>query len=290
MAFEQRARFLAVAGQGQLEALRGLPRQVDEFQELVMFAPRVALAAKPDLAPLLLPVADARERCAGDGRRRIPKIHDHRLPRGVEGEKLTDRQSAVRAPDVFPEGKKRDVRIEEINRRLELIVQLDLQLHRVGFQIHEPPGGRVLGQRDGAAVEVDDDVGLGVEPRESGVAEPEAAPVTVQCLKGPAVAEPKAAHHAGDESRGLLGAVLALVRDKHGRRARVRLHVPDLAAEPFEAHEIMHVLPDHAADRHLRHHAEHDDFGTRRQVHAGEEGGSRVRRRACAVCKSESCL
>ena len=255
-----------------------------------MFAPRVALAAKPHFAPLLLPVADARERCAGADCRRVPEIHDHRLPGGLEGEELTDRQPAVRVPDVFPEGKKRDVGIEEINRRLKLVVQLDLQLHGVGFQIHEPPGGRVLGQRDGAAMEIDDDVRFRVEPRELGVAEPEAAPVAVQCLKGPAVGESEAAHHAVDERRGFLRTVLAFVRDEHGRRARVRLHVPDLAAEPFEAHEVMHVLPDHAADRHLRHHAEHDDFGTRGQIHAGGADGSRVRRRACAVCNSESCL
>jgi hypothetical protein len=58
------------------------------------------------------------------------------------------------------------VRVEERPGAVQAVVQLHLQLHRVGLQVDQPAGGGVLRQRLGAAVQVDDQVGAGEQRRE----------------------------------------------------------------------------------------------------------------------------
>ena len=53
------------------------------------------------------------------------------------------------------------------------------------------------------------------------------------------------------------------VAHQHRGRARVRLDVVGLVAEPLEADEVVRGLPDDAGHRHLGHHPEHDDLRAR---------------------------
>ena len=78
---------------------------------------------------------------------RFPEVEHDRLARRQELEAVGDRQAAVGPAVVLAEGEERDVRLEEVDRLGVLLVQLDLQLHRVGLEVDQPPGGGVLGQR-----------------------------------------------------------------------------------------------------------------------------------------------
>ena len=82
--------------------------------------------------------------------------------------------------------------VEELERAPVAAVDLELDLDRVGAEEHEPVGRGVLGQRQRAAVHVDDQRGVPVEPVELLGAHPVAAPVLVQRLERPAVLEPEA--------------------------------------------------------------------------------------------------
>jgi hypothetical protein len=53
-------------------------------------------------------------------------------------------------PEVLGEGEERRVRLEEVEARLQPVVQLDLQLDRVGLQVDQAAGLGVLGPRLGA--------------------------------------------------------------------------------------------------------------------------------------------
>ena len=88
--------------------------------------------------------------------------------------------------------------LEEVDRLLPPVLELELELHRVGLQVDEPAGRRQLGQRLGAAVEVDQQLRGAVEPFELALAHTEAAAVVVERVEGPAVREPEAPH---DRSR-----------------------------------------------------------------------------------------
>ena len=111
----------------------------------------------------LRPVADGREgQARGDGRRqagRLPEVTNHRLARRLELEALADRQQAVAIAIVLAEGEECTVRREEVDGFPAVVVQLDLDLDRVGFQKDEPVGGVVLGERLGGTVQVDDEGG-----------------------------------------------------------------------------------------------------------------------------------
>ena len=55
---------------------------------------------------------------------------------------------------------------------------------------------------------------------------------------------------------------------EHRGRGRVRLDVVDVVAEPLEADQVLHRLPDDAGDRHPGHHAEQHDFLPGKDVQA----------------------
>ena len=55
--------------------------------------------------------------------------------------------------------------LEELDRALVAVVDLELDLDRVGAEEDEPVGGGVLGQRQRAAVHVDDQRRVPVEAR-----------------------------------------------------------------------------------------------------------------------------
>ena len=159
-----------------------------------MLAPAVALAVELDLAPRLTPVADGRE-ALGHALAPVPapEVHDHRLPGRVKGEAVLHGKLAVRVAVVLGIREERAVRLEEVDRRLEPVVELDLQGDRIRLQVHEPVGRVVLGQRLGPAMQVDDADGRAVEPPELGGAHPEATVVVVQAEECPPVTQSEAA-------------------------------------------------------------------------------------------------
>ena len=54
---------------------------------------------------------------------------------------------------------------------------------------------------------------------------------------------------------------------QHRRRARVRLDVVGLEAEPLEAEQVVHRLPEDARHGHLGHHPEHHDLASCGRLH-----------------------
>ena len=135
-----------------------------------------------------LPVADRRVE------RRVlaaaePEVGHDGLARRMEGEAVRHRQAAPGLSVVLAEREEGDVRLEEVERVLPLLVQLDLELHGIGLQVDEAAGLVVLRPRLGAAVEVDDQLGRRVQAPQLALAHPVEPPVVVQRLVGPASAE-----------------------------------------------------------------------------------------------------
>ena len=92
--------------------------------------------------------------------------------------------------------------LEELDRASVAAVDLELELDRIGAEEDEAAGGGVLGQRQRAAVHVDDQRRVAVEAVELLGAHAEAATVVVQRLERPAVAEPEALGDLGDVAGG----------------------------------------------------------------------------------------
>src|SRR6266446_2320592 len=119
----------------------------------------------------------------------------------------------------------------------------------------------------------------------------------MQRLVGPCVAQINALHHSCNILGGFSRAIAVGRLHEQRGRARVLFDVMDIVTKPLKPDEIMQILPDHPSHWHVvRHHAEHDDFLSRTNVHAlllttsrlAKE--ARARRRRCMVCISKSCL
>ena len=156
------------------------------------------------------------------------------------------------------------MRLEEVERVCVLVVQLDLELDRVGLEVDEAPGRVVLRPRLGAAVEVDDQLGRRVQaaqlaPRSSRSSRPSS------CSAWYAQRPPRPNRRMTSSMNAAAerAAVVGLVAHQHRRRPSVRLDVVRIEAEPLEADEVVDRLPDDAGHRDLRHHPEHDDLRPR---------------------------
>jgi hypothetical protein len=90
---------------------------------------------------------------------------------------------------------------QEVDRLLAAVIQLDFQFDGIGLEVDEPVGREVLGFGLRAPVQVDDQIGRPIEPREFTVAQTEAAAIVVQRVESPVVAKVEPLHHAGDEVR-----------------------------------------------------------------------------------------
>ena len=178
----------------------------------------------------------------------------------MEREAIGHGQTATRPAVVLAEGEEGDVRLEEVERVLLLVVKLDLELHRVGLDVDEPAGLGVLGARFRAAVEVEDQLGRGVEAAQLALAHPVEAAVDVQRLVGPASSEAEPRQGVVDEGSGERPAVVVLLAHQHAGRSRVRLDVVRVEPEPLEADEVVDRLPDDSCHRDLGHHPEQDDL------------------------------
>src|SRR5581483_12029441 len=129
---------------------------------------------------VLLPVADRRERPSRGGGDVAPEVEHHRLAGGVEGEAVGGGEGAVWTADVLPEGEERAVGLEEVDRLAAISVELDLELHRVRLHVDEPARGGELGERLGAAVEIEDQMSGADQALELSLAHAVAAPVVVE--------------------------------------------------------------------------------------------------------------
>jgi hypothetical protein len=68
-------------------------------------------------------------------------VEDDRLPGGPEVVVRRTGSPQPARPRFSPKVKNGDVRVEEGAGAREPVVQLDLQLHRVGLQVDQPAGG-----------------------------------------------------------------------------------------------------------------------------------------------------
>src|SRR5262249_10922446 len=96
----------------------------------------------PGLAPVANGGVDARVLAASN-----PEVGDHRLSGGIEREALRNGQPAPRLPIVLAKREEGDVRLQEVERELVLLMQLDLELHRIGLQIDQTAGLVMLRSR-----------------------------------------------------------------------------------------------------------------------------------------------
>ena len=128
------------------------------------------------------------------------------------------------------------------------VVQLDLQLDGVGLQVDEPAGGGELGQRQGAAVQVDEQRRRRGRARSScALAHAEAAAVVVQRVEGPAIARGRSGASRGDERGGQRRAVVvaraasaSTACARGPRRSRPR------SPSRSKPEQVVHGLPDDA--------------------------------------------
>src|SRR5437588_5669251 len=119
----------------------------------------IDLTLKFYLSPLLSPVADGSERAARAVRVRLPQIKDDGLARRLKVKALRDWETTVGVAVIFAESEKGAVRREEINGFLFLLIQLNLQIHGIGFQVNEPTSLAVFGQRHRSTVQINDQRG-----------------------------------------------------------------------------------------------------------------------------------
>ena len=261
-----------VAAQRQLECRAGAVREIQELLPLDVLAPSVGLSLVADVAPRLPPVADGREARIGRLARPLPAVEHHRLAGRPKLEAIADRQRAGVGAQVLGEGEVGAVRVQELHGRFAAVVKLDLELDGIGLEVDEAAARAQLRPRLGAAVQVDDQLGLPVERGQLALAHAERAAVVVQRLVGPAIGQAVAAEHGRDERGGASGAVVGRALHQHRRRPRVRLDVVGIEAEAAQPQQVVQGLPDHARNRCLRHHAEHDD-----PPHAASSFGVRPR-------------
>src|SRR5262249_38703476 len=124
--FQQRAIVARVTAECELELRAGEARQGQELHELAVLAPVISLTFQADLAPILLPVTDRRERRAGRYPPGLPQVDENRLTCRQELESRRYRESTVGVAEVLPEREERGVGFEEIDGALRALVQLDL--------------------------------------------------------------------------------------------------------------------------------------------------------------------
>ena len=165
-----------------------------------------------------------------------------------------------------------------------LVVELDLQVDGIGLQVDQPAGGGMFRQRHGAPVQVDDQLGRGVELLQLRIAHAVAAAVGVQGMEGPAVAHVDAAEDLVDELGCQGGTVVAAAGHEHRGRAGVGLDIVRVEPQPPQADHVMHDQPHVPRHGDLGHHAQDDDFLRLANVHClqrsyGVPGGPAAARR-----------
>jgi hypothetical protein len=286
---EQQAVLVGAAGQGELEGLRRAFGQVEDLQELEMLAPLIGLARELD-APLLAPVGDRREDLPLPLVLVLPMLEHDGLACRPDREALQGRQQTIRVAVVLAEGEDRSMVVEELDRRAHLLVQLHLHQHGIGRHADQPVAAHVFGTWSSAAVEVEEDLGRGVEIPQPRLADAKAAAVGGEGVEGPAMRESEATEEPVDERGRPLGPVVLLPRHEVSRGERVGLHVPGFVAESLEAQQIVQRLPEDPPEGHRRHLAEDDRARARlRRHHAppptrsrtGSSFTFRSRERAC---------
>ena len=143
----------------------------------------------------------------------------------------------------------------------DTVCELELELHRVGLQVHQAVRSpHSSGSGSVPPCRLISSCAESYRRAQLRLAHAEAAAVVVEAVERPAVAEPEAAHDAADELRGARRAVVVLALHQHRRRARVRLDVVGLVAQPLEAEQVVHGLPDDPGNRDLGHHSEQDEL------------------------------
>jgi hypothetical protein len=152
------------------------------------------------------------------------------------------------------------VRLEEVDRRLDIVLQLDLEQDRIGLEINEAIAGMELGQWLRPAVKVDDQKRRVVQAPQLSEGHPKAAVVLVEPVERPLVLEPEPAHDALDEGGRHRRAVILLPLHQHRRGAGMCLDVVGLVPESLEPGKVVDRLPDDPGDGYASHHPEQDDL------------------------------
>ena len=281
------------ARQRELQVGRGPLGKVDHRLELVVLAPRVGLAAEPQITDLLSPVPDRGERPRI--RPVAPEVHHHGLPCGTELESICDGEQTVGLAVVLPEREVMRVGAQELDRRLVLVEDLHLQLDRIGADEGQSTRSHVLGPGNRPTVQVEEDLGGLVQRRQCACRHPQTTAVRMERVVGPAVAEAEAGEEGVQVRCRSVRSVIRPGAHEQGRRAGVRLDVVGVVPQPTEPLQVVNGLPDHAADRHLRHHAQDDHLG---RTEGDHDATSMRARRGCwvsapgrgrPVCISWSC-
>src|SRR6266576_3478448 len=93
-----------------------------------------------------------------------------------------ERHAAVGMTEIRPPREDSAVSIEKVACSLVASMQFDLELDRIGLDQHEPSGLPVLGQRIGAAMQVEQKICRPVKLSQGRLAEAVDPTVRVQCV------------------------------------------------------------------------------------------------------------
>ena len=104
----------------------GAHGQIEVGEELVVLAPRVALALEGHVAPVLAPVPDRGEQLARLERAVGPQVKDDGLSRRLKAKAVVLGQAAFGPAPVLGEREERAVRLQALDRLLQSVVQLEL--------------------------------------------------------------------------------------------------------------------------------------------------------------------
>src|SRR5437016_4583848 len=120
-----------------------------------MFTPAIDFAFECDLPPGLLPIPNGCERGSALLSRIFPKIHDNRLAGGEKFETLGRRDQAIRSSQVLSKGKKGIMRREIIDCGRPAMVEIDFDIHRIGFEINQSPLGSEFRPRQMTSMQIE---------------------------------------------------------------------------------------------------------------------------------------
>ena len=235
---------------GQFQRFTRAARRVDKFQELQGLAPKVIFLAPFDVfLAARVPVGDAGENGSGGWRvAGFPEISHDRLACGKPVLAM-DRHWEIGMPHVLAEGEECAMFGQVILGVLNAFVHFDLLHAGITFDIEHPVVALEVFIEFLGAADIQDGIRISVEFEDFLLLQPDTRIIRQKpCAIAPATLESEL---GGEFSQHLGGIRVVLVHGPSDRivgQAGGVFDVVDLVPEPLQAHNIMHVLPDHPSD------------------------------------------
>ena len=161
---------LTFQGEGQLQRLPAPPREIDELEEFMVFAPRVRLAPPLDVLTGLTPIRNGGEAGRRRGMSHVsrrrgggPPIEHDRLTRGAVVEAI-DRDATIWRAEVLSVREMMGMGVQQVDVGRRPFRHFDLRQDRVRLEINAHWNALMLGAQDRRPGEIDEGVGSVEEP------------------------------------------------------------------------------------------------------------------------------